>query len=87
MWKGTFIANFGFETKLSKVIEAGQAGDKGVLYMLAFVELVMLDVSNNKISDGETDCNLTECGNVPNTQVCIRLASNRRRISGKCHLG
>jgi hypothetical protein len=55
--------------------------------MLAFVELVMLDVSNNKISDGETDCNLTECGNVPNTQVCIRLASNRRRISGKCHLG
>jgi hypothetical protein len=23
MWKGTFIANFGFETKLSKVIEAG----------------------------------------------------------------
>jgi len=36
MWKGAFIANFGFDTKLSKVIQAGQAGNEVILYMLAF---------------------------------------------------
>jgi hypothetical protein len=87
VWKGAFIANFGFELKLSKVVQAGQAGDEIVLYMLAFAELVMLDVSNNKILVGETGWDLKECVNVPNTQVCIRLGSNRRRISGKCNSG
>jgi hypothetical protein len=45
MWKGSLITDFGFDTKLNKVIKAGQPGDEIVLYMLAFAERVMLDVS------------------------------------------
>jgi hypothetical protein len=45
MWKRPFITDFGFDTKLSKVIQASQTDDEVVLYMLAFAELVMLDVS------------------------------------------